>query len=144
MRRILLGVALLSFTSFVSYAQQTPCERVADVKMTSAYSMLALRKTAVEAELTEILSSYTSDFPVARSRQMELNTLEQEMKRMAKTAGANLPKLNSSYGTLILQRVKLETEMQDLLLGYTSNHPAVKLKKVELNLLEHEIAKMMR
>jgi len=144
MKRISLAAALLIFTSFAGYAQQAPCERVADVKTTSAYTMLTLRKTAIEAELKEMLSSYTSDFPAVRNKQIELDTLKRELKLMAASNKAALPKLTEAYGALVLQRVKLATEMQALSLEYTSNHPTVRLKMVELNLLEHEIVKTLR
>lgn len=143
MKRILASVALLVIASFVSYAQQTPRESVTDVKTTSAYSMLILRKAAVEAELEKVLSEYTSDHRSAKIKQFELNALNSEMEKMAETPESNLVKLTSGYGTLILQKVKLGSEMQALLLEYTSDHPKLKLKEVELNLLEHEIAKIM-
>jgi hypothetical protein len=144
MKRIFAAVALLITASFVIYAQDTPHESVNDVKTTSAYSMLILRKVAVEAALRKILSEYTSDYPSAKKKQLELDVLNREMEKMAETQASNLGKLSSGYGTLILQKVKLTSEMQALLLEYTSDYPDVKLKEVELNLLEHEIAKIMK
>ena len=143
MKRI-FAVALLIIASFVTYAQQTPRESASDVKTTSAYGMLILRKLEVETELEKVLSEYTSEHPSAKIKQFELDVLNSEMAKMAETAQSNLVKLTSGYGTLILQKVKLVSEMQALLLEYTSEHPNVKLKEVELNLLEHEIAKLMR
>ena len=144
MNRIFATVALLVFASFAGYAQQTPRESVTDVKTTPAYSLLILRKVAVEAELKKVLSEYTSDYPSVKIRQFELDALNREMEKMAETAESNWPKLTSGYGTLILRKAKLESEMQALLFAYTSDHPNVKLKEVELNLLEYEIAKIMK
>jgi uncharacterized protein involved in exopolysaccharide biosynthesis len=143
MKRIFAAVVLVIIASFVTYAQQTPCESVRDVKTTPAYSMLILRKVAVEAALQKVLSEYTSDHPSAKARQLELDVLNREMEKMAETEPLNLVKLTSGYGTLILQKVKLASEMQILRREYTSDYPDVKLKEVELNLLEHEIAKIM-
>lgn len=143
MKRIFAAVALLIIASFVTYAQQAPGESVSDVKTTSAYSMLILRKVAVEAALQQVLSEYTSDHPSAQIKQFELDVLNSEMEKMAGTVASNLVKLSSGYGTLILQKVKLASEMQALLLEYTSDHPDVKLKAVELNLLENELVKIM-
>lgn len=143
MKRILVAVASIIFMSFVGYAQQASSERVTDVETSSAYSMLILRKVAVEAELEGILSTQTRDSMDARVKQIELDALDGEIRAIGKTAEADLPKLTSGYGTLVLQRAKLESERQVLLLAHTSDFPGVRLKEVELNLLEHEIAKMM-
>lgn len=67
MKRIFAAVALLIIPSFVTYAQDAPRESVIDVKTTSAYSMLILRKVAVEANLQKVLSEYTSDHPSAKT-----------------------------------------------------------------------------
>ena len=144
MKRILTAAALIVLASFVIHAQQTPTEAIGDVKTTSAYSMLVLRKVAVEAELKVALESYTSEHPSVQLKQFELDALNREMEKIAETAEANWPKLTSGYGTLILKKVKLESEMQALLLEYTADYPDVKLKEVELNLIEHEIAKITR
>ena len=144
MKRICAAVALLIIASFVSYAQDTTSESVSDAKTTSAYSMLILRKVAVEAALQEVLSENTSDHPSARTKRCELDVLNSEMEKMAETAASNLVKLSSGFGTLILQKVKLASELQALLLEYTSDYPSVKLKRVELSLLEREIAKIMK
>jgi len=144
MRQILAAVVLIVLTSFVGYAQQPSDESAPEVKTTSAYSMLVLRKVAVEAELKAALDKYTSEHPSVQSKQFELDAINSEMEKMMETPAANLPKLTSGYGTLILRKVKLESEMKVLQLEYTSDHPTVKLKEVELNLIEHEIVKMAR
>lgn len=143
MKRICAAAALLIIASFATYAQHTPSESVSDAKTTSAYSMLILRKVAVEAALQEVLSENTSNHPSARTKQCELDVINSEMEKMAETAASNLVKLSSGYGTLILHKVKLASEMRALLLEYTSDYPGVKLKRVELSLLEREIAKIM-
>lgn len=144
MRRILTAAGLIVLTSFVVHAQQTPTESFVGVKTTSAYRMLVLRKGTVEAELKQALENYTSDYPGVQARQIELDTLNHEMEKVAETAEANWPKLTSGYGTLLLKKVKLESEMKVLLLEYTADYPDVRLKEVELNLIEHEIIKLAR
>jgi len=143
MKRIFAVVALVITASFATHAQQTPGESVSGVKTTSAYSMLIIRKVEVEAELEKVLSEYTGDHPRAKIKQFELDALGVEVARMAETAESNLVRLTPAYGTLILQKVKLASEMQALLFEYTSEHPNVRRKEVELNLLEHEIAKLL-
>ena len=144
MKRIFAAIALLVLASFVTYAQDKPCECVSDVRTTAAYSMLILRKVAVEAALEKVLSENTSEHPSAKSKQIELDVLNNEMEKMSATEASNLVKLSSGYGRLTLQKVKLASELQTLRLQYTSTHPDVKFKKVELKLLEDEIAKIMR
>jgi len=144
MKRILAAIASLVIASLVTYAQGPPGERGSDVKTTLAYSLLILRKVAVEAALQNVLSENTSEHPNAKSMQIELDVLNSELEKMSDTSASNLVKLSSGHGRLILQKVKLTSEVQTLLLEYTSDHPNVKLKKVELNLLQDEIAKIMK
>lgn len=144
MKRILAAVALSVIASFVTYAQDTPRECVSDVRTTAAYSMLILKKVAVEASLQRVLSENTSQHPSAKSKQIELDVLNSEIEKMSATAASNLAKLSSGYGSLILQKVKLASELQTLRFEYTSSHPNVKWKKVELDLLENEIDEVMK
>ena len=144
MKRILAAVALFVIASSGVGAQQAPRESVSDVKTTTAYSMLIIRKVALKTELEKILAEYTSDHPSAKSKRFELDVLNNELGKLAETAESNLAKLTTGYGTLILQKVRLVCERQALLLEYAADHLKVKLNEVELNLLEHEIIKLMR
>jgi hypothetical protein len=141
MERLLTLALLTMLASFVGYSQQQQQPR--NARTTSAYSALTLRKVAVAAELKEILSENTSEYPGAKIRQFELDALDQEMNNMLELAESDLPKLTSGYGTLVLRKVRLESEIRALRLEYTSDYPDLIRKKNELNLLKEEIAKVM-
>ncbi len=81
---------------------------------------------------------------MARIRQFELESLDYELQNLAATAESNLAKITEDYGKLLLRKTKLESERRVLLLEYTSEHPNVKLKEVELNLTTHEIVLALR
>lgn len=144
MKQVFAAIAFAVAISSMCYAQQSSSQSPANIKTTSAYGLLVEKKVAVEAELKEVLSKNTSDFPSAKIKQLELNALEDEMKKMRAIAESKIPKLTSGYGMLILRRVALKSEKQALLLEYTSDSPNVKRKEVELNLLEQEIQKILQ
>ena len=141
MKRLLTLAVLMMLASFVGYSQQQ--QQPLNAKTTSAYCALTLRKVTVEAELKEILSENTSEYPGAKIRQFELDALAQEMNNILEVAASDLPKLTSGYGTLILRKVRLDSEIRVLRLEYTSDYPDLIRKRDELNLLKEEIAKVM-
>ena len=55
-----------------------------------------------------------------------------------------MSKLSTTFGSLILSKVALEVELNDLLVRLTSEHPDVKKKRIELVVLEREITNVLR
>ena len=106
--------------------------------------MLIQKKVKVQAELESLLNEYGSEWPKAKTLQFELDALKVEMKGMAEITEPQVPKLTSGYGTLILRKVSLKTEIQTLSLEWGSDWPAIKDKERELELLNKELQKVMK
>jgi uncharacterized protein involved in exopolysaccharide biosynthesis len=134
MSRLLTAIALTVAVSCVAagVAPQSMAGRSNDPKTTSAYGVLVLRKAAVEAELTDLSSRFTDGSPVVRTRRFELSVIRHEMEGMQRIGRDGVAKLSSTYGNLILNRVALEVELNELLERFTPEHPVVKKKRVEL------------
>jgi hypothetical protein len=144
MKRILL-VLVLAFAIFpAATLAQKPSAPEQNPKTTQAYSMLIQQKVKLQAELESLLSEYSSDWPKTKKVQFELDTLKSEMKKMAEVEESKVIKLTSGFGSLVLRRIALATEVHMLLEEEGSEWPTYKLKQRELELLDKEIQKLMR
>ena len=144
MKRLLLVLAL----AFAFFPAATRSQKVSELeqnpKTTQAYSMLIQHKVKLQAELESLLSEYSSVWPQSKKVQFELDTLKAEMKKMAEVEESKVIKLTSGFGSLILRRIVLATEVHVLLEEEGSEWPTYKLKQRELELLDKEIEKLMR
>ncbi len=144
MNRLLSGAALIIFVSSIpAYAQQVSAKVETNAKTTPAYSLLVQRKVKVQAELETVLAEYSNEWPPAKKLQFELDALEAEMKKVADTDEAQIPKLTNGYGTLLLRRAALDCEIQSLSQEQTSDWPGLKQKRRELELLDNELKKLI-
>lgn len=145
MKHVLLAFALgVILSSSAANAQKISVSPRTEPGTTPAYSMLIQRKVKVQAGLESLLEQYSSDWPKAKTLQFELDALKIEMKKMVEVTEEKVAKLTSGYGTLILRRVSLDSEIQTLLLEEGSDWPGVKEKQRELELLDKEIQKIMK
>lgn len=145
MKRFLsaFGLAVI-ISSSAAHAQKISNKPQNDPKTTPAYSMLIQRKVKVQAELESLLEEYGSEWPRAKTLQFELDALKSEKRKMAAATEPKVSKLTTGYGSLILQKVALDAEIQTLLLEEGSDWPEVKDKQRELELLDKEIQKVMK
>ena len=156
MKQLASGIALvltLLTYSFTAYGQKpsadTPvapkpsADTPVDPKSTPAYSMLILRKVKVQAQLESLVNEHSSEWPPAKVAQFELDALKSEMKKMAAVDEPQVSKLTSGYGSLVLRRVSLSTEIQSLVTDIGPEWPEAKTKQRELELLDKEIKKQL-
>ena len=147
MKYLLASAAfVLIASSTLAHAQQSPSpgSSACDAKTTPAYGVLVLRKADLEAELQMMLARFTEAHPDVRLKKIELDVLEREMKRMETVAQEGLPKFTATYGNLILHQVKVEVELETLMAQLSEQHPDVKNKRAELDILKREIDKVLR
>ena len=138
-------VLVLAFSFFpVAALAQKVAAPEQDPKTTQAYSMLIQEKVKLQAELESLVSEYTSSWPKSKMLQFELDTLKSEMKKMAEVEESKVIKLTAGFGSLVLRRIALATEVHVLLEEEGSEWPTFKLKQRELELLDKEIEKLMR
>jgi uncharacterized protein involved in exopolysaccharide biosynthesis len=146
MSRLLSRAVLTIFVVTIpAYAQQlNRVQMDTNPRTTPAYSLLVQRKVKVQAELETLLAEYSSDWPPAKRLQFELDTLKVEMKKLAETDEAQIPKLTNGYGTLLLRRAALESEIESLSQEQGSDWPDVKQKRRELELLDNELKEILK
>ena len=111
---------------------------------TPAYGVLVLRKAKVEAELSVLSEELTSQHPSLDSRRFELRAIKREMAKMRAVETSHVSKLSSTVGNLILRKVALEVELNDLLVRLKPQHPDVTKKKIELGAHAREIENVLR
>lgn len=111
---------------------------------TPAYGVLIVRKSVVESELAELSEKVTNEHPRLESMRFELRALRREMTKMRAVETSDESKLSSAVGNLILSRVALEVELNDLLVSLKPQHPEVTKKRVELAVIEREIDNVLR
>jgi uncharacterized protein involved in exopolysaccharide biosynthesis len=146
MSRLLSRAVLTIFVVGIpAYAQQLNRALMeTNPKTTPAYSLLVQRRVKVQAELETVLEEYSSDWPPAKRLQFELDALKVEMKKLAETDEAQIPKLTNGYGTLLLRRAALESEIESLSQEQGSDWPNLKQKQRELELLDNELKKILK
>jgi uncharacterized protein involved in exopolysaccharide biosynthesis len=146
MKRLFAVLALTITTSFVAAGSvpQSNGDFPNDPKATPAYAVLVRRKAAVEADLADLSSKLTDGSRDVRAKRFELSALGREIERMRRIGRGGVPKLSSAYGDLILSKIALEVELNELLSNYTPEHPDVKKKQVELAALEREIGSLLK
>lgn len=146
MKRLFTALAITIATSFVAagYVPQSAGGFTNDPRATPAYSVLVLRKVAVEADLAALSSKLTGSSVGVQAKRFELNAISREMDRMRNVARDSAPKLTNAYGNLILSKVALEVELNGLLDSYTPEYPDVKKKSAELIALGREIEKLLK
>lgn len=145
MKQFLVAIALLVAASSVVVGRepQSTQQSIAP-ETTSAYAVLVLRKAVVEADLAQLSELFTSDHPGIGSKRFELDALSLEMKKMLAVNQSRAAKLSSGVGNLILSKVALEVELNGLSSRFTSQHPDIKKKTLELAALEREIENILR
>ena len=146
MKRFLVAITLaLGVSSVVAGYKLQSAERLPDApETTPAYGVLVLRKATVESELVDLSGRLTNQHPSVQSKGFELHAIRLEMNKMHALEKSQVSKLSTTFGSLILSKVALEVELNDLLVRLTSKHPDVKKKRTELAVLEREITNVLR
>ena len=146
MKALLVAIALVISVSgnVVGYEPNSAECLLTAPEATPAYGVLVLRKAKVEAELSVLSEELTSQHPSLDSKRFELRAIKREMAKMRAVETSHVSKLSSTVGNLILRKVALEVELNDLLVRLKPQHPDVTKKKIELGALAREIENVLR
>ncbi len=146
MKRLVIALALIGCASHMvlGFAPQSADPLSVNPKMTPAYELLVLRRVAVETALMDLSSQFTSESSQVRAKRFELSVVNREMARMQRSERARVPKLSVTYGNLLLRRVDLEVELNEMRGRFTSEHPDVKRKRAEISFLASEIDMLLK
>jgi uncharacterized protein involved in exopolysaccharide biosynthesis len=146
MKGLLVAVVLTVSASgnVVAYGPQSAECLSSAAETTPAYGVLVRRKATVRSELADLSERLTHKHPSLETKRFELRAIKLEMDRMRAVEKSRVSKLSNTYGTLILSKVVLEVELNDLLTNLTPQHPDVTKKRLELAALEREIENLLR
>ena len=146
MKALLVTIALVVSLSgiVVEYEPNSAECLLTAPETTPAYGVLILRKAKVEAELSELSKEVTNEHPSLDSKRFELRAIKREMAKMRAVETSHVSKLCSAVGNLILSKVALEVELNDLLVQLKPQHPDVTKKRSELAALKREIENVLR
>jgi uncharacterized protein involved in exopolysaccharide biosynthesis len=146
MKALLVAIALAVSASgiVVGYEPKSAECLLSAPETTPAYGVLVLRKAKVEAEFSELSEKLTNEHPTLDSKRFELRAIRREMAKMRAVETTDVSKLSNAVGNLILSKVALEVELNDLLVQLKPQHPDVTKKSVELAALEREIENLLR
>ena len=137
---LVLALTLAMVSVSIAHEKATPD----DARSTPAYEVLVLRRVAVTAELGDRRERLTSEHPDVRRVADELRLLNVEIERIATIESSQLSKLTAVYGRLILKRVALQVEANELRHQYIAGYPLLRQKQRELSALEFEIESLLR
>ncbi|HMH45006.1 MAG TPA: hypothetical protein VK557_16070 [Pyrinomonadaceae bacterium] len=145
MKTFLACVSLMIAASYTGFGQSQSShpELRGDARATPAYEILVLRKVAVETDLDDLRARFTSDSELVKAKRLELTFIVREMERLQTAKEAALSKLTTTYGDLLLRRVSLEVQLQNLREHFTSDSPDFKRVRTELAVLNRETAKLL-
>jgi hypothetical protein len=145
-KTFLAALALTVAASGATFGQALPSGYTAtsDAKATPAYEVLLLRKVAVETDLYDLRSRFTSDSEAFKARRFELMAVTREMERLQTLEKSVVPKLTATYGDLILRKVTLEVQLNDLRSKVTAESPDFRRTRTELAILEREMENILK
>ena len=146
MKVLLVAIALVvSASGIVVGCEPKSAEYLLSAaETTPAYAELVLRKAKVEAELSELSKNLTNQHPSLDTKRFELRAIKREMAKMRAVETSRESKLSGAVGKLILSKVALEVELNDLLVQLKPQHPDVTKKRSELAALQREIENILR
>ena len=146
MKALIFAVALTVCASgiVVGYEPQSAECLSSAPETTPAYGVLILRRATVRSELADLSGRLTNEHPSLDMKRSELRAITREMDRMRAVEKSRVCKLSQTFGALILSKVDLEVELNDVLVRLTPQHPEVTKKRIELAALQREIENVLR
>lgn len=145
--KYVFSVIFLLFLSTFVFAQtdklefSTPTSKA--IKSSPAYSALVLQRTAIKAELEEMLVTYTEDFPKVKDARHEIDLLNFSLTRLLDTKITDSCKLSDALGQLMIKKVAVEMQLYNLKKKYKDDHPDVQRTKRKLDIYNKAVAEIM-
>ena len=151
MRHLIPAFFIFLFASVFCPAQTSTTSKktivaappVSAVKASPAYAELLLRRTERESELEELLINYTDDFPKVKEIRIELDSIQQEMKRILAVSESEAGKLTLALGKLMLRKIEIQTDLWKLRQQYSNDHPDVIRQRRKIEIFEKAIKEIL-
>lgn len=145
-KKIIVAAVLLTLFAVSGFSQtksQPTVSAVSSVKSSPAYAEILLRKTELTAEYESLLVEYTEEFPKVAELRAELMFLQKDLDRILAVAAADVPKLTTALGKLIVRKAELEKDLWKLQKDYKDDHPDVKTAKRKVQIFESAIREIL-
>lgn len=113
------------------------------IKSSPAYAALVLHRTTIRAELEEMLTTYTEDFPKVVDARHEIDLVNFELSRLLDTKVTDSCRLSDSLGKLILKKTEVEMLIWNLKKKYKDEHPDVQRANKKLEIYEKAIVEIL-
>jgi uncharacterized protein involved in exopolysaccharide biosynthesis len=145
MKGLLVAIALgLGASGIVVGHEPQSAECFSSGAETPAYGVLVLRKAIVRSELADLSGRLTNEHPSLHAKRFELRAISLEMDKMRAIEKTRMSRLSTTFGALILSKVVLDVQLNELLIRLAVQHPEVTKKRLELGALEREIENVLR
>jgi hypothetical protein len=139
---LLMAALTLAVTAGPTKAQSTATAEA--IKATPAYETLILHRAAVKAELVSTKERFTSQHRDVVQLTYKLNSLNIEIDRMLLIDRSQITKLSAVYGHLLLKKIDLRVAEYTLRRQFTSSHPDLRKKRIELEAIRNEIEELLK
>lgn len=146
LKKIIFAAVLLTLFAVSGFSQtksQSTVSAISSVKSSPAYAEILLRKTELTAEYESLLVEYTEEYPKVAEIRTELGFLQKDLDRLLAIAAADVPKLTTALGKLIVRKAELETELWKLQKDYKDDHPDVKVARRKAQIFEAAIKEIL-
>lgn len=136
-KTVVILILILACAASVFAQKQTTQKTSADlqtIKNTPAYAEVLLKKVALEAEIEDLLVSYTEDFPKIKELRFKLDLTNKALEKILAVKPSDASKLSEALGKLIVQKIEYEAELAGLRKEYSDDYADVKRtrRKVEV------------
>lgn len=133
-RSLTLVIAFALALSTVSLAQQSKSSDTAQLspgsiqgaRTTAAYAEVLLRKTELEADLEDLMVTYTDDSPKVKATRYELDLINASLSKILTVSVSESPRLTLALGKLLVRKAELETDLWSLKIKYGDEQVEVK------------------
>jgi hypothetical protein len=140
---VLFGTAICFSQKNSTAVKSTPTADLQPIRSSAAYADLLLQKTELQSSLDSLLVDYTEEHPKVKEIRIELGYLQAEMDRLLAVKPENAGRLTDALGKLMLRKVELEAQLDNLRSQYKEDYPDVKKAKKKVDAYESAIKEIL-
>lgn len=140
---VLIGTAICFSQKNSAVIKPIPTADLQSIHSSAAYADLLLQKTELQSSLDSLLVDYTEEHPKVKEIRVELRYLQSEMDRVLAVRPENAARLTDALGKLMLRKVQLEAELDNLRTQYKDDYPDVRKAKKQVDAFEAAIKEIL-
>lgn len=152
LRRFIFNAAFLFLLTAVSLAQTdsraktaptVPKQIAQAVKSSPAYAEILLRKTERDAQLEELLLTYTDEFPKVKELKFEVAWLQKNIDDISAVNVSDAAKLTLALGKLLVRQTELRVDLFNLHKQYNDDNIDVKRLRRKIEVYDKAIKEIL-